>query len=194
MWVNSTYWVFKFPIDLNSLPTSVSSPLRQFSEPDERWKFHSKFLNDPCIGTASSSVDLHAALLMRRCTAVSSMGSNLAMLEAHGGPLKTGGAADAGFSWKASEKCSAVRSSEFEGFGFTFRRTPVICRHRSLGSPRLSEISSSQNWFCLAANSCCFFLAFPIQTNQSESSFVFRYRLSNALIRLFALARGVGWD
>ena len=55
------------------------------------------------VGTGSSSDDLHAALLMRRCTAVSSMGSNPAMLEAHGGPLKTGGAADADASFSASD-------------------------------------------------------------------------------------------
>ena len=74
------------------------------------------------------------------------MDSNPAMLEAHGGPLKTGGAADAvadrtpaSFSWRASEKRSAVSSPEFGGFGFTFRRTPERCRHSFLRSPLLSS-------------------------------------------------------
>ena len=118
------------------------------------------------VGTGSSWNDLHAALLMRRCAAAESMGSNPAMLKAHGGPLKTGGAADAvadrtpaSFSWKALENRSAVSSPEFGGFDLTFRRTPERCRHSFLGSPLLSGIFFSQNWFCLAANSCCFFLA-----------------------------------
>ena len=99
------------------------------------------------VGTGSSSEDLHAALPMRRCTAAASMGSNPAMLKAHGGPLKTGGAADAvadltpaSFSWKASENRSAVSSPKFGGFDFTFRRTPERYRHSFLGSPLLSEI------------------------------------------------------
>ena len=104
------------------------------------------------VGTGSSSDDLHAALLIRCCTAAASMGSNPAMLEGHGGPLKTGGGADAvadhtpaSFSWKASEKRSAVSSPEFGGFDFTFCRTPERCRHNFLGSPLLSEIFFSQN-------------------------------------------------
>ena len=158
------------------------------------------------VGTRSSSEDLHDALPMRRSTSAASMGSNPAMLKAHGGPLKTGGAADAvadrtpaSFSWKASENRSAVSSPEFGGFDLTFRRTPERCRHSFLGSPLLLEIFFSQNWFCLAANSCCFFLACPIQTNRSESSFVLRYRRSNALVRRLALAQSasnqgvVGW-
>ena len=58
----------------------------------------------------------------------------------------------------------------------------LICRHSFLGSVLLSEsLINSQNLICLAANSCCFFLACPIQTNRSESSFVLRYCRSNAL-------------
>ena len=41
----------------------------------------------------------------------------------------------------------------------------------------------------VATNSCCFLLACPIQTNQSESSSILRYRRSNALVRRLALVQ-----
>jgi hypothetical protein len=94
------------------------------------------------------------------------MGSNSTQLNSHGGPSKTGGAADAvedrtpaSFSLKASRNRSAVSSSEVGGFVFPFRNKDDRFRHSFFGSPLLSEIFLSQNKLCLLANSCCFFLA-----------------------------------
>ena len=148
------------------------------------------------VGTGSSLEDLHAALLMRCCTAAALMdwippcGKHMVV---HWRPvgqqmqslilsLRVSPGRHPRIAWQWARL-------EFGGFDSSFLRTLERCRHSFLGSPLLSEFFFSQNWFCLTANSCCFFLACPIQTNRSESSFVLRYRRSNALVRRLALAQ-----